>query len=346
MHTGLTLRGACGLILALCLGALAVALGATQAVERAHPGITRPEQDGFAALRMPKLDVHQHVTPATLEMALRVARVSGIGALVNLSGGPEGGALEAQVGAARSHGDRVLVFMNLDGEGCCGEAWARAEAARLARGKALGARGLAIPDDAPGADQASPRAEPIWEACAELGLPVALGGAGSLDEWIRIVERHPRVQFVGALFAESGEDPAQVARLMDRLPNLWVDTAGAVPGLGRAPDASRRAILAHPDRVLFGSDVRYVERDEQQGIALGTGQPILLDAKLLGGDERRVFFASMFRFFETRDAGIPAQPGGRDGALSGIGLAREVLHGIYHRNAERLLHVRVPEADE
>ena len=87
---------------------------------------------------------------------------------MNLSGGAEGGELDAQLAAARPYGDRVIIFMNLDGEGCCGEAWVAREAARLARGKALGARGLAIAQEPPGAGLASRRGEPIWEACAAL----------------------------------------------------------------------------------------------------------------------------------------------------------------------------------
>ena len=343
----LTLRDATMLVLSLCLAAIAVALGATRAVERAHPGITRPEQEAFAPLRIPRLDVHQQVPAPALEMALQVARASGIGALVNLSGGAEGGALEVELAAARPSGDRVIVFMNLDAAGCCGDAWIRGEAARLARGKALGARGVAVLAEPHGADLASERADPLWEACGALGLPVALGEVGRPEDRVRLLERHPRVDFIVHASAEGARDPTELARLMDRLPNLWMDTADRLPRPGVDAAAARQAILAHPDRVLFGSDVRYVASSDLLGIVLGTGQPILLDAKLLGGDERRTFFASTFRFFETRDAAIPIpEPGGEDDGLRGIGLPREVLHRIYHRNAERLLHVRAPELEE
>ncbi len=329
----------------LCVAAVALALGATRAVERAHPGITRPEEDSFAPLRIPKLDVHQHLAPATLDMALQVARASGIGAIVNLSGGAEGGGLEAQLAAARPHGDRVTVFMNLEAEGCCGEPWVRREAARLARGKALGARGLAIGGEPPGAGLAR-GGEPLWEACAALGLPVALADLDPREDRIRLLEGHPRVDFILTHFGDGSRDPARVARLMDRLSNLWVDTAG-VGELGLEPAAARQAILAHPDRVLFGTDVRYVGSSQRQGIALGAGQlPILLDAKLLGGDERLTFFRSTYRFFETRDAAIPSPlPGEGSGSIAGIGLPRDVLHRIYHRNAERLLRVRPLEEE-
>jgi predicted TIM-barrel fold metal-dependent hydrolase len=342
----LTVGRASALVVALCVGAVALALGATRTVERAHPGITRPEHGQLAPLAIPRFDVHQRVGPAALEMALRVAEVSGIAALVNLSGGA-GTELEEQLATAKPHGERVIVFMNLDPEGCCDDGWIRREAARLARGKALGARGVDIPSEPAGAGLLSGRAEPLWEACAALQLPVALGELGTLEERIQLLERHPRIDFFSSHFWGGDQDPTAVARLMDRLPNLWVDTAGRLSELGARPAATRQAILAHPDRVLFGSDVRYVESAGWQGIVLGAGLPILLDPDLLGGEERRLFFASAFRFFETRDARIPSPASSESrGSITGIGLSRDVLHRVYHRNAERLLGVRAPEAKE
>jgi len=120
-----------------------------------------------------------------------------------------------------------------------------------------------------------------------------------------------------------------------------------VLGLGSRPEAAREAILAHPDRVLFGTGIRYVEAGDQQGIVLGAGEPILYDPKLLGGEDRYTFFASAFRFFETRDTEIPSPtPSLGDRTLRGIGLPREVLQRVYHRNAERLLGMRAPGTDD
>ena len=342
-------------VAALCAAAVVFALGATGVAERVHPGFARPQDDLFLPLALPKLDLHQHLTPGTVALAVKVARLHGIDALVNLSGGPEGGGLEAQLAAARTQGGRVLVFMNLELEGCCDAGWAEREAARLARGRALGARGLAVGGEpGPGAPDATPlpgaaaamdlavdapELDPIWRACAALQLPVVLHGGA--PELATVAERHPRVAFVGAHFGGAPSDPAAVTRMMDRLPNVWVDTAG-VAELGRHPDASRQAVLAHPDRVLLGTGLRYVEGDDWQGIVLGDGLPILLDERLLGGRERRVFLDAAFRFFETRDARLDRALGD-GGEVTGIGLPRKVLRRLYHENAERLLHVRLEE---
>jgi predicted TIM-barrel fold metal-dependent hydrolase len=336
----LTPRRAAFAVAALCLAMIALALGVTAAVDAARPGIAAPPPQAPALLSILRFDFDEHATPDTTDYAVRVARASGLSGLVNLGGGAAGAGLEAQVAAARRHGGQVLVFMNLDPEGCCGPEWAEREAARLAAGKALGARGLEVGDGL--AIDALPF-EPVWEASAALDLPVVVQ-TRDLGALARLVERHPRITFVGAHFGGAAQDPAAVERLMDRLPNLWVDTAGSVPELGRHPEETRRAIIAHPDRVLFGTGLRYVESGDERGVILAAGRPILLDPELLGGRDRSDFFVGTYAFFETRDRGIlsptPAQ-GKRP--IDGMGLPRRALEALYHGNAERLLRRRLDE---
>ena len=335
-----TVRRALVRLAALCAAALLLAIGVTAAVQEARPGLFQSGPIRSPPLPLPRVDAHQHLTPGAVELAIRIAEVHGIGALVNLSGGAEGGALEAQLEAARPYGERIATFMNPDPRGCCDEAWAVREAARVARGRALGARGLSL-EITPGHDFAAAPTRPLFEACAALGLPVAVSAVGAPGAVRALVARHPLVTFVAAHFAERAEDPAAVRRLMDELPNLWIDLAGRVAELGQRPDAARAAILAHPDRVLFGTGVRYVESGGSRGIVLGAGDPILLDDQLLGGQERRVFFDATLRFLESRDPGLPDPIPGRElPGPAGLGLPREVLERLYHQNAERLLRLR------
>jgi predicted TIM-barrel fold metal-dependent hydrolase len=327
---------------ALCLAAVALALGGTAAVERAYPDMAARDPESFA-LDLRRIDLHQHLGPRTVDVAVQIARMHGIDAIVNLSGGVAGTGLEGQLAAASRHPDRVVTFMNLDLSGCCDEAWGRREAERLARGRSLGARGLALPE----ARLATPGAALILEACARLRLPVTVEAHDEAPQLapatLAAVAGHPAVAFVAARFARQAGDPEAAARLMDRLPNLWVDLGASVPRLGRVPAAARRAILAHPDRVLFATDAQYVETREWNGIVLAEGDPILLDAKLLGGKERRLFFEGSLRFLETRDAAIPSpNPTSQPDDIEGIGLPREALRAVYRQNAERLLGVRVP----
>jgi predicted TIM-barrel fold metal-dependent hydrolase len=269
--------------------------------------------------------------------------------------------------------------MNVDWEGCCGEDWRGRELARLAQGKAAGARGLKIykslgltvMDGGRRLPVDSEKLDPLWDLCARLELPVAVHvadpraffqppGPGNerqeelaespewsfsdrtrypewrtlFEEWVRLVEKHPRTTFIGVHFGNDAEDPEEVSRLLERLPNLYVDTAARVPELGRRAEAARAAILAHPDRVLFGTDLQWIEGPGVKGVILAAGPPA-------GPEEIRRFFDGTFRFLETRDHGIPS-PTPIQGRwdLEGLGLPREVLEKVYHRNAERLLGLR------
>ncbi|BDG10452.1 hypothetical protein AMPC_35650 [Anaeromyxobacter paludicola] len=361
-------------VLALCLAVTGAVLGvAGWSFRRDAPERARR----FRPLPIPKVDVHQHVGPRTLADAVRLGASQGIRVVVNLSGGADDEALQAQLAAAARHPGRALVFMGLDLEGCCDEGWQRREVARLERGKAAGARGLTlykalgltatdaagrrVPVDAPALD-------PVFEAAGRLGLPVSLHAADPkaffeprgednereaelaespewswadrarypawqevFDEYVRRVARHPRTTFIGVHFGNDAEDPAEVGRLLDRLPNLWVDTAGRAPELGRRA-ATRAVILAHPDRVLFGTDLQWIEGAEgEKGVIAGAGWAA-------GAEELRRFFDGNFRFLETRDPAIPSPtPLQGDWNLPGLGLPRDVLERLYHRNAEALL---------
>jgi predicted TIM-barrel fold metal-dependent hydrolase len=334
-----TPRRAAALVAGLCAAALAAAILAATAVQRALPELSRVGPIHSAPLPLPRIDAHQHVGPATAAAALRIAALHGIGAVVNLSGGAAGAGLEAQLAAALPHGDRLIVFMNPDPAGCCGAGWAVREAERLSLGQALGARGVAF-QISPGADLTVPAAKPFFEACAALHLPVSVSAQGAPAALVLLAERYPQVVFIGAHFAGRADEPAAVQALMDRLPNLWVDLAGRVAELGQHGLEAREAILAHSDRVLFGTDTQYVESQDSSGIILGAGDPILLD-ELLGGQERRIFFDSTLRFLESRDPGLRDPiPGHGEPDVSGLGLPREVLHRVYHQNAERLLRLR------
>jgi predicted TIM-barrel fold metal-dependent hydrolase len=383
---------------ALCACAVALALGATRLAGHRLGREALIPAAIFPPLDLPRVDANVRFGPGAVTDAIRLAEANGVRAIVNLSGGWAGGGLEAQLAAARPYGARVSVFMNPDFSGCCSESWAAREAARVAEGKRLGARGLDVPralglavvDEraaARGATSLEARVpidaaalEPIWAACEALALPVVVHAGDAkaffeppgpeneraeelaqrpegpladrartppwetvFGEFVRLVERHPKVTFVGAHFGNDAEDPAAVLRLMDRLPNLWIDTAARVPELGRRADAARRAILAHPDRVLFGTGVEVVQGPDVKGIVYGAGQPYAVDPKIGRGVAMARFFDGSYRFFETRDLAIPS-PTPIQGTwdVEGVGLPRDVLEQVYHRNAQRLLGIELP----
>jgi predicted TIM-barrel fold metal-dependent hydrolase len=307
--------------------------------------VLEPHTRGFAGyhgLGIWKIDFHEQADPEVLGVAMSVAASQGILGIVNLGGGQAGAGLERQVEAAARFPGRVMVFMSLDGRGCCGADWADREAARMVTGRALGARGLHVPRDLAGPGGVpvpldSPALEPVWETAGGLGIPVAVhrgGGPEGTAQLTRLLTRHPGIPFVALQLAELGGDPAALSALLDRLPNLHVDTAGRLADLGRDPDRARELLVAHSDRVLFGSDLLWLQgpRPESRALVLGSGPPIR------SLDQLRRFFDSTWRFFETRDAGIPTPtPVAGDPSLRGLGLPRDVLKDVFHGNARKLL---------
>jgi hypothetical protein len=211
-----------------------------------------------------------------------------------------------------------------------------------------------------------PRLDPIFEAAGELGMPVAIHVGDPkaffdpvtkdnpryqelslnpdwsfadrsryppwetlFQEFVNLVARHPKTTFIGVHFGNDAEEPARVAELMDRYPNLVVDTAARVGEMGKMPPEKLRAIfLKHRDRIFFGTDIGVSARD----LTLGCPEPYAETPETTAR-----FFLAHWEFFETDRRGL-AHPSPVQGnwTVDGIGLPRDLLEDFYHRNAERL----------
>jgi len=135
-----------------------------------------------------------------------------------------------------------------------------------------------------------------------------------LDGFEVLVGRHPDTTFIGAHVANSAEDLGRVDEMLDAHPNLSADVGARLAELGRQPRATRALILAHPDRILFGTDAVPPTREA---------------------------YTTAFRFFETADehfdyADDPIPPQGR-WRISGLDLPDDVLRAVYAENALRLI---------
>jgi predicted TIM-barrel fold metal-dependent hydrolase len=324
-------------VVALAAALLAGAVAAATALEPWTRGFA-----GFRGLDTWKIDVHQHADPEVLGAAVNWAASQGILGIVNLGGGHAGAGLERQLEAAARFPGRVQVFMGIDASGCCGDAWAERESARLVAGRALGARGVHVPRDLADASGVpvpldAPALAPVWEIVDGLSIPVALHPGTAPDapgRLSRLLDRHPTVTFLALRFADLASDPAAAGALLDRHANLVVDTGGAIADLGRHPEAARAVIVAHADRVLLGTDLIWLQgpRPELRALILGSGQPVR------SVEAVRRFFDSTWRFLETRDPGIPTpRPEPDDPTLTGMGLPRDVLEKLFHGNARRVL---------
>jgi predicted TIM-barrel fold metal-dependent hydrolase len=214
----------------------------------------------------------------------------------------------------------------------------------------------------------TPQLDPLFDEAGAQGLPVLIHSAGPTNErhaellahpgwsfhgetpygepwpsWTAILEaferrvaRHPGTKFLGAHFGNAPEDPARVGRMLDRLPNYYIDTAARVPEIGRHPSDSMRAFFVkYQDRILFGSDLAVLPG----GLVLGSG-----GRELDPPGEAPRFFRAHWQYFETRLIRF-AHPTPIQGSwtIDGIGLPRQILEKVYWRNAARLFSLSVPE---
>jgi predicted TIM-barrel fold metal-dependent hydrolase len=141
-----------------------------------------------------------------------------------------------------------------------------------------------------------------------------------IEQFERLIARHPRTQFIGAHVGCYPENLGWVSRIMDRYANFHADIAARVAELGRQPYSARRLFECHADRILFGLD---------------------------GFPPTAEMYRPYFRFLETDDGYFPYSARGIGGTgrwnIYGINLPDEILRKVYHDNAYRLLHLR--EAD-
>jgi predicted TIM-barrel fold metal-dependent hydrolase len=244
---------------------------------------------------------------------------------------------------------------------------------KISKGLGLGyerADGSLLPVDDPGLD-------PLFEKAGQLGMPIAIhvGDPKAFwraptpdnerfdelsthpgwsyygqpvpswqqlyDAFERRVARHPHTTFIGVHFGNDPEDPDNVARMLDRYPNLYLDTAARVPEIGREDAAHEREkmrafFIKYQDRILFGTDTGVGPAPED--LMLGSSGK---DPPNAAEVER--FFDSTWRYFETSDRGFehPTPIQGR-WKIDGLGLPRDVLAKVYAGNAVRLLGIQLP----
>ena len=205
-----------------------------------------------------------------------------------------------------------------------------------------------------------PRFDPMWEAAAAYNMPIAIHTSdpeafflpidrfneryeelNAHPDWSfygkdfpsnrdlqearrRVMQRHPRTQFVCLHVADS-EDLAYTSELLDSLPNMSVEIGARIGELGRQPRTARKFFDKYQDRILFGTDaVPHGEEFPQQ----------------VFGDQ---LYQIYYRFLETEDeyfdyapARIPPQGRWR---IYGLGLPDSILRKVYNGNASRLLRL-------
>jgi len=207
------------------------------------------------------------------------------------------------------------------------------------------------------------RFDPMWEVCGSLGIPVGIhvsdpeafflpidrfnerfeelnnhpdwsfygkdfpSNAEILEARNRVLERHPKTQFIVLHVGNDAENLPYVAECMDRFPNMHVEMAARIGELGRQPRMARKFFERYQDRILFGTDA----------VPHGTDTPQQIFTDKL--------YEIYYRFLETEDeyfdyAPAPVPPQGR-WRIYGLGLPDEILKKVYYENAARLLQIKI-----
>jgi len=249
--------------------------------------------------------------------------------------------------------ERVRFLAGIDFHGV-GPGWAAKAIAQLERNVAAGAigvgelgkgLGLSIKKvDGTRLHIDDPDLDPIWDACARLGLPVFIHTADpaqffqpvdySNERWLELslfpyrrypadkypsfeelmrerdalFRRHPKTVFVAAHLGWYGNDLARLGALLDELPNVYTEVGAVLYDIGRQPRGAHDFFIKYQDRILFGKD---------------SFQPIE--------------YPYYWRVFETSDDYFDYYRGYHAfWKLYGIDLPDGVLKKLYYKNALKL----------
>jgi predicted TIM-barrel fold metal-dependent hydrolase len=157
----------------------------------------------------------------------------------------------------------------------------------------------------------APEVAPIYELCAERGLPVVVHAGRepkspalrcdpdalcSVDRIASVLREHPKLRLCVPHLGCA--DYGAYGALLERYDNLWIDTAmilaDYLPDDGTAPAVLRRLVETRPDRVMYGTDfpiVPYAWDRELRWIA-GAGLPADRLALVLGKNAERFYGCS------------------------------------------------------
>lgn len=190
-----------------------------------------------------------------------------------------------------------------------------------------------------------PRLDPVWAKCGELGIPILIHSADpksfwephdeNNERWLElklrpgrkrgpdnpapweqiiaeqhdIFKKHPNTTFINAHMGWYANDLEHLGKLLDEMPNMYVEIGAVIAELGRQPRNANKFFEKYQDRVLFGKD------------SYNPGE-----------------YHTYFRVLETDDEYFPYYK--RYHAfwrMYGLDLPDEILKKLYYKNALKII---------
>ncbi len=256
--------------------------------------------------KFPAIDYHGHpqdlITSAEglaqLGAALDSINVRLMVAADNLSGER----LQRSVAAIRASPkmkDRVRVLAGIDFRNV-GAGWADKAVGQLESDLAAGAVGVGEISKSLGLSVKKPDGsrlriddpdlDPVWDACARLGVPVFIHTADpqeffkaadySNERWLELslfpgrrypqeqfpsfeelmterdnlFRKHPKTTFVAAHMGWYANDLGRLSKLLDDYPNVYTEVGAVLYDIGRQPRGAHDFFIKYQDRIMFGKD--------------------------------------------------------------------------------------------
>ena len=205
----------------------------------------------------------------------------------------------AAIRASSPMKDRVRVLAGIDFRNV-GPGWAEKAIAQLEADVAAGAVGVGeIPKsfgltikkpDGTRLKLDDPELDPIWDACARLGIPVFIHTAdpqqffepidNSNERWLELslfpdrrypsdrfpkfeelmterdnlFRKHPRTTFVAAHMGWHANDLERLGKMLTAMPNVHTEVGAVLYDIARQPRAAHDFFIKFQDRILFGKD--------------------------------------------------------------------------------------------
>jgi predicted TIM-barrel fold metal-dependent hydrolase len=303
--------------------------------------------------KYPVIDVHSHAYPRTPEAVADWVRTTdevGVEKTVILTGAT-GAAFDEVYARYAKYPGRFEVFCGIDFNSYDQPGFGAAAAKELERCVRAGARGVGeLVDKGSGIGKArslhadDARMDPVFQKCAELGIPVVLhvadpiwmyepmdknndgmmnalkwrldnkpgivGHSGMIDVLDRAAGRHPKTTFIACHYANLDYDLTRLGQLFDRHPNLYADISARYAEVAPIPRFTARFYDKYAARLLYGTDM--------------TGNPRMyrITFRILESQDEHFYEIDQFNYHWP---------------LNGLGLPDSVLKKVYRENALKVL---------